>query len=225
MTKAFTSTAILQLREAGKLDLDQPVTRYLPWFRVADPGAAQRMTLRHFLTHSSGLPTNSHSVVWEDETSIRGSIDKAVRELKGVHLHHAPGAEYEYANMNYVVMGRVVEAVSGESWSAYVARHIFAPLGMTHTTTDPSAVDPKALARPYWPEFGRLAIEPLQVGDFMAPASNIDASFFGRGPPRRSSDADRRAVRVGMGQRALPGSHRLSPRRGSGPLDGGVPGA
>jgi hypothetical protein len=75
--------------------------------------------------------------------------------------------------MNYVVLGRVIEVVSGESWSSYIAAHIFAPLGMTHSATSKYAVDPRALARPYWPEFGVLAIEPLQVGDFMAPASNI----------------------------------------------------
>ncbi|HZU83271.1 MAG TPA: serine hydrolase domain-containing protein, partial [Polyangiaceae bacterium] len=173
MTKPFTATAILQLRDAGKLELDQPVTRYLPRFRVAEPGAAEHITIRELLTHTSGLPTNSHSVVWEDEASIRGSIERAVRGLHSVHLSHPPGTQFEYANMNYVVLGRVIEAVSGESWSAYVTRHIFAPLGMTHSATSQSTVDPKALARAYWPQFGRLAIGLLQVGDFMAPASNI----------------------------------------------------
>jgi CubicO group peptidase (beta-lactamase class C family) len=173
LTKSFTATALLQLRDQGLVDLDAPVTRYLPWFRVADEGAAERITLRHLLTHTSGLPTNSHSVVWQNEPAIRNSLDLGVRALAHVWLRHPPGEQFEYANMNYVVLGRVVEQVSGVPWDRYVEEHIFAPAGMTHSAIHEDAVDPKRLARPYGPEFGRLAEEPLQAGDFIAPASNI----------------------------------------------------
>jgi CubicO group peptidase (beta-lactamase class C family) len=172
LTKSFTATALLQLRDQGLVDLDAPVTRYLPWFRVGDANE-QSITLRHLLTHTSGLPTNSHAVVWQDEVSIRNSIDHAVHALKEVNLHHPPGTAFEYANMNYVVLGRVIEQVAGMPWEQYVTEHVLAPAGMTHSALHTSAVDPKVLARPYGPEFGRLAAAPLQVGDFMAPASNL----------------------------------------------------
>jgi putative ATP-binding cassette transporter len=73
LTKSFTAIALLQLRDRGLVDLDAPVTRYLPWFRVAGEGEGERITLRELLNHTSGLPTNSHSVVWEDDASIRNS--------------------------------------------------------------------------------------------------------------------------------------------------------
>lgn len=174
LTKAFTATAILQLRDLGLLDLDAPVTAYLPWFRVADKGAAQRITLRHLLTHTSGLPTNSHAVVWQDPDRIRGSVNLAVHALAEVHLDAPPGKHFEYANMNYVVLGRVIEAVSGEPWDRYVAEHVLSPVGMTHSGLHVGEVDLSRVARPYWPEFGRLAqMSELQVGDFMGPASNL----------------------------------------------------
>jgi CubicO group peptidase (beta-lactamase class C family) len=197
LTKSFTAIALLQLKERGLVELDAPVARYLPWFRVADEGLGERITLRQLLNHTSGLPTNSHSVVWQDDATIRNSRDLAVRALKDVSLHNPPGARFEYANMNYVVIGRVIEAVSGQSWDDYVAEHIFAPLGMRHTATHVSAVDQRALARPYGPEHGWLAEAPLQVGDFIAPASNIlstvsdmaryASSHLGAGPQLVSS--------------------------------------
>jgi CubicO group peptidase (beta-lactamase class C family) len=173
LTKSFTATALLQLRDANLLDLDAPVTRYLPWFRVADEGAAEQITLRQLATHTSGLPTNSHAVVWQDPERIRNSIDQAVRALREVHLHHRPGQVFEYANMNYVVLGRVIEAVSGMSYDDYISQKILAPAGMTHSGMHVASVDASLLARPYAPQFGRLGEVPLQVGDFMAPASNL----------------------------------------------------
>jgi CubicO group peptidase (beta-lactamase class C family) len=75
--------------------------------------------------------------------------------------------------MNYVVLGRVIEAVTGESWDKYIREHIFVPAGMAHSATHPADVDPRLLARAYGPKFGRLAELPVQIGDFLAPASNI----------------------------------------------------
>jgi len=127
MSKAFTALAVMQLVEGGKLELDAPVLRYLPWFAMADPQAAQ-ITVRHLLNHSSGIPTRAPRAAGSDL-----SLESHARALAGVSLGHLPGAAHEYASPNYQVLGLVVEAVSGQGFAAYLQEKIFAPLEMRHS--------------------------------------------------------------------------------------------
>jgi CubicO group peptidase (beta-lactamase class C family) len=173
MTKSITAAALLQLRDRGLVDLDAPVQRYLPWFRVASEADSRRITLRRLLDHTSGLPVNSHGVVWQDPETIRDSLERGVRALRHVRLRHPPGAAFEYANMNYAVIGLIIEVVSGERWADYVERHLLRPLGMASTVPDPRRADRARLATPYGPSFGHLGRMPLTVGRFTAPASAV----------------------------------------------------
>jgi CubicO group peptidase (beta-lactamase class C family) len=104
----ITALAVMQLVEAGKLELDTPVQRYLPAFRVADPVASQHITVRHLLQHTRGVPE------WGCITR-KGSttLEQFVAEWQDVELASAPGAKYYYCSGNYNVLGRVVEVVSG----------------------------------------------------------------------------------------------------------------
>ncbi len=108
ITKQFTAAAILQLQEAGLLNLDDPVTKYLPDFPHGD-----KVTLRHLLTHTAGLRQFDDSVV-----------------------DSAPGERFSYSNVGYNLLGRVIEKVSGESYEDYMRNHIFAPLGMDSSGCD-----------------------------------------------------------------------------------------
>lgn len=133
LTKSFTALSVMQLAEAGKLDLDAPVQRYIPWFQVADPAASSRITIRHLLNQTSGLSRWTGIMPVLEER--RDSLEETVRNLATVELNRPVGASYEYSNANFVVLGLVVETVSGQSYADYVQQHIFAPLDMRHSYT------------------------------------------------------------------------------------------
>ncbi len=138
VSKSFTALAVMQLVERGALELDAPVTRYLPWFRVSEAGAADRILVRHLLGHASGLT----DLTFQEASYLR---DDQGLEALGRALAHArpnaePGTRFQYLNAGYDLLGLLVETVSGESYPAYLRRHVFAPLGMTNTTAEPARV-------------------------------------------------------------------------------------
>lgn len=153
-SKSFTALAIMQLVEAGKIRLDAPVQAYVPWFRVADPDASSRITVRNLLNHTSGLPTLADADQQERDTSA-GAPETSVRRLSSVQLDRPVRTTYEYANANYMTLGLIVQVVSGQPYETYVHEHIFAPLGMTHSYTSGSEAAEHGLATGYryWFQF------------------------------------------------------------------------
>lgn len=131
LSKAVTATAVLQLVDARKVDLDAPVARYLKELRLQDPAAAA-ITVRHLLNQTSGIPTEAPRAKAGD-----ASLADHVAALRDVRLLAAPGGPHVYASPNYQVLGRLVEVVSGETFGAYVQRHVFAPLKMTSSGIEP----------------------------------------------------------------------------------------
>ncbi|MFN8442860.1 MAG: serine hydrolase domain-containing protein [Caldilineaceae bacterium] len=136
MTKIVTAIAILQLNEQGGLQLDDPVTRYLPEFAVQAPAGSQPITIRHLLNHSSGLadpvPAMLGWVHYQDELVDQTALLK--RYLPEYQqLQFAPGSKASYSNLGYMVLGAVIEAVSGQPYADYVTEQILRPLGMTQT--------------------------------------------------------------------------------------------
>ena len=132
ITKLFTATALLILRDAGKLHLDDPLTAHLPWFQMkAAPADAGTITIRHLLTHTSGLPregafpyfTDSRFPTIED---IRARLPMQERPLP-------TETRWKYSNLGATLAGEVVAAVAGEPYVDFVRRRILAPLGMTAT--------------------------------------------------------------------------------------------
>jgi CubicO group peptidase (beta-lactamase class C family) len=152
LTKSFTALAVMQLVEAGEIDLDAPVQRYLPWFRVAEPQASTEITVRHLLNQTSGLSTASGWIPLADFDDRPGATERQARALSTVELSHPVGSAFEYSNSNYNLLGLVVEAVSGESYADYVQNHIFTPLGMSHSTTSRAVAEQNNLAvgHRYW---------------------------------------------------------------------------
>jgi CubicO group peptidase (beta-lactamase class C family) len=136
VSKTFTAVAIMQLVESGKVDLDAPVRRYLPDFRVADENASAQITVRHLLHHTSGLPEDSSFGPMLSNDIRDEALSDRVRALEDVQLSHGVGAEFEYTDPNYDVLGLVVQTVSGQSYESYIADHVFAPLGMRHSYTN-----------------------------------------------------------------------------------------
>jgi CubicO group peptidase (beta-lactamase class C family) len=122
------TTAMMQLSEAGKVDLDAPVQRYVKEFQGPNK---ERVTLRHLLTHSSGLPA------WRPLYKETDSPAAARALAVATALDTLPGIRMVYSDLGAIILGVIVERVSGEPLDAYLARHVFGPLRMTSTTYRP----------------------------------------------------------------------------------------
>jgi CubicO group peptidase (beta-lactamase class C family) len=140
----------MQLVEAGKLELDAPVQRYLPEFRVGDPIASRQITIRHLLQHTSGIPEQGcQNSRFEAET-----LEEFVSRLRTIEPDAPAGARYFYCSGNYNVLGRVIEVVSGQSFASYIEQQVFAPLDMRHSFTTEQAAERAGLGVGYWWLFG-----------------------------------------------------------------------
>ena len=146
LTKSITALAVMQLVEAGKIELDAPVQRYLPWFRVADPQASAQMTVRHLLNQTSGLSAVAGSIVLADFDDRPDATERQVRALSTLKLSRPVGSKCEYSNLNYNILGLIVEAASGESYAGYIQNHIFDPLEMRHSYTSKEEAKQNGLA-------------------------------------------------------------------------------
>jgi CubicO group peptidase (beta-lactamase class C family) len=134
-TKSFTALAVAQLAEQGRLELDAPVQRYLPWFRVADEAASAQITVRHLLNQTSGL-----SEAGDPEPGRHfSSLPEQARALRGVRLTAPVGTEFQYYNPNYRVLGLLIEVASGQSYEDYVRDRVLTPLAMSGTVARPDA--------------------------------------------------------------------------------------
>jgi D-alanyl-D-alanine carboxypeptidase len=118
ITKSFAALVILQLQDEGKLDVQHPILRYLPWLPIETDFGEIR--IHHLLTHSAGLPTSDGCLLPAEP---------------GVRLRQSfqPGTQFHYSNWGFAVLGRLIESIDGVSWPAAVSRRLFAPLGMTDT--------------------------------------------------------------------------------------------
>jgi CubicO group peptidase (beta-lactamase class C family) len=146
LTKSITALAVMQLVEAGKIELDAPVQRYLPWFRVADPQASAQMTVRHLLNQTGGLPVLPGELVLTDFDDTPGATERQVRALSTLKITRPVGSKCEYSNLNYNILGLIVEVASGESYVDYIQNHIFNPLEMSHSYTSKAAAKQNSLA-------------------------------------------------------------------------------
>jgi CubicO group peptidase (beta-lactamase class C family) len=151
-SKSFTALAIMQLVEAGRIELDAPVQQYLPWFRVADADACARITVRHLLTHTSGLPTSAGSQAFLGDGTQ--TPEQLVRELSEEELTEPVGEVWQYSNAGYAVLGLIVQTVAGQSYGQYVQEHVFEPLGMQHSHVSRAAAVEDGLASGHQAWFG-----------------------------------------------------------------------
>ncbi|MCC2442998.1 cyclic peptide export ABC transporter [Bacillus cereus] len=138
-SKAFTALALLQLEKEGLLSLDDSVTKFFPWFQAKYKGEEYEITLRQLLHHTSGFP-------WYTITNIpisdsENSLEEVVRNLSGVELNKRPGERFEYATINYAVVGAVIQKVTGQIFEDYMKQNIFIPLGLNNTTLYPSEAE------------------------------------------------------------------------------------
>jgi CubicO group peptidase (beta-lactamase class C family) len=168
MTKSFTAMAILKLRDAGKLSLDDPAERYVRELRdLKYPSAdSPRITIRHLLTHSEGFPEDNP---WGDQQLSVTDRQFSQMMQGGIPFSNAPGIAYEYSNYGFAILGRIVSEVAQQPYDRYIAENILAPLRMSSTTLHPSKVRDDELAIGYRWEDDQWEEEPaLPHGAFGA---------------------------------------------------------
>ncbi|MGA9767760.1 MAG: serine hydrolase [Blastocatellia bacterium] len=147
ITKPFVATSIMQLWEQEKIDLDAPLVKYLPYFRMKDE-RYKTITIRQMLSHVSGMP-DVEDYEWDKPQYDDRALERYVRSLTGLSLIAAPGTMFRYSNMAYEILGDVIAKVSGESFEDYVKHHILEPLGMKTSTLLIKQADPKLLTSPH----------------------------------------------------------------------------
>ena len=143
-SKLFTATAIMQLREQGKVRLDDPVSEYLPWFEVqpVDPEDPP-ITVEQLLTHRSGLPREAGDHWSSFDFPTQEELRNLMSERQSAY---SPETRWKYSNLAYTIAGMIVEEVTGESWAEYIRENIFDPLDMTASSVD---LDVSGLAKGY----------------------------------------------------------------------------
>jgi len=188
-SKMFAAIAIMQLREEGKIRLDDPVEKFLPWFKAKPAGDDDGViTIEQLLSHTSGLQREAG----DHWTSYNFPSEEEIKRLYGDRqAAFAPNVRWKYSNLAFAVAGLVVEQITGQKWAAYVQQQMFTPLGMSATSVDQNV---SGLTVPYMRRMpdGSRDMLPFVDARGMAAAtgmtSNVDdlAKFvsaqFRRGP-------------------------------------------
>ena len=128
ITKQFTAAAILQLQDRGQLDVQEPVTTYLPDYPNGD-----RITLHHLLTHTAGIPNLTNFPDYVEWMRLPTTLEGQMARFQDMPLEFEPGAQYSYSNSGYILLTQIIETVSGQSYDQYLKDHLFQPLGMENT--------------------------------------------------------------------------------------------
>src|ERR1700731_845131 len=132
ITKQFTAASILLLEERGKLKIEDPVKKYMP----DAPAAWDKITIFHVLTHTSGIPSLTSFPDFESHEAQAMTPEKLVEWFRDKPLEFEPGTKWNYSNSGYILLGYLIEKVSGQSYSEFVRQNIFTPLGMKDSGYD-----------------------------------------------------------------------------------------
>jgi len=147
ITKQFTAVGIMMLCEEGKIGLDDPIKKYLDGV----PAGWSRVTVRQLLTHTSGIPNSTELKDWDRLAMFPATLVAMTDACSKDPLRFDPGQKWEYCNTGYYLLGRIIEKVSGEPYSAFLSRRIFGPLAMDQTRIDdPQQIIPGRAAGYVW---------------------------------------------------------------------------
>jgi CubicO group peptidase (beta-lactamase class C family) len=174
LSKSFTAVAIMQLVGQGKVSLDAPVRRYIPWFKIGDGGESDSMTVLQLLDQTSGI--SKEAGLTELNFTSTTTYGQAIRGFERYPLTARPGRLFQYSNANYTIAGYIVQEASGQSYESYVQQHIFAPLGMTHTYAMTNPVRGPGYTKGNVTWFGLKVPVTDQIAAPLAPAGGIVSS-------------------------------------------------
>ena len=130
-SKAFTGLGILKLEQDGLIKLNDDVSKYIPWFKVNYKGEDTKITLEQLLHHSSGIPFKTIDKI--PASNEDNALEETVKTLVGIELDSKPGEKFQYATINYDVLGLIIEKVSGVSYEKYMVENVIKPAGLNNT--------------------------------------------------------------------------------------------
>jgi CubicO group peptidase (beta-lactamase class C family) len=176
ISKSLTGLAIMRLIEEGTVHLEDPVQKYIPWFTLKDKQAASQITIKHLLTQTSGISTYSGLSISDRESEDFGAIKKNVESLSNDKLTAAPGEKHQYSNANFLILGALIEEVTNQTYSEYMEKQVFSPLGMKYAAADKDMAYKKGYVAGYQSWLGIPRKSAVTYDNGGAPYGYITAS-------------------------------------------------
>ncbi|HDP94693.1 MAG TPA: serine hydrolase [Candidatus Aminicenantes bacterium] len=172
-SKAFTTFALGVLTDRGRMEWDQPVREYIPWFQLIDPVVTERLTPRDLVTHRSGMPR--HDLVWyNNKTATR---EELVRKMAHLELSRDLRQEFQYNNLMFLTAGYLLETLTGSSWESSIRDLVFSPLDMKRSNFSVlESQKDNDFAWPYRERDGKLEKIPFRDITTVGPAGSINSS-------------------------------------------------
>lgn len=164
-SKSFTAMATLLLWYDGKINLDQPLKSYIPEFQTEDVEISDKITVRQLLNQTSGIPGNA-----AEPQMFHNTFEELIAAMKNVHTDRTPGSAFEYSNLNYCLLGALIERVSGQAFEDFIQERIFNPLGMTNTTLKPEIAETLDHASGHQLKLGKVIVRNIPTYRSAAPA-------------------------------------------------------
>ncbi|MGQ7875314.1 serine hydrolase domain-containing protein [Bacillus sp. 1A] len=177
ISKSLTALAIVKLIEDKKIKLEDPVQRYLPWFKLKDSQISSTITIQHLLTHTSGISTYEGLALSDKQSKNSTALKENVMKLSNIKLTAPPGEKYQYSNANYIVLGALIEGVTNESYSSYMEKHIFQPLNMNGAAASKETAYEKGYLTGYQSWFGIPRKSVVSYDNAGAPYGYITANL------------------------------------------------
>lgn len=177
MSKAYTALGILKLQEEHKLSLDDSVHDYIPWLHfVYKNDHNVEMRIRDIMYHTSGIPTNTIGDL--QESSDDQALEMTVKNLNGVKLDFLPGSDYQYATLNYDILGYIIQLISGQAYEEYIQENILTPLDLddTYMYRDSQVVMDR-IATGYKPQFMKASPYRAPIYRGNTPAGYVSSSI------------------------------------------------
>src|SRR5205085_5034222 len=174
-SKAFTTASLAMLVDEGKLSWDDPVSKYLPSFRMYDPYASNEVMIRDLASHRAGLGLGAGDLMIYPPTDL--TREEIVNRIRYIKPASSMRSRYAYNNLMFIAAGRVLETISGKSWEQFVTERILTPLAMTKTVTSVTALRASAnAATAHAPENDRMIPVRYDVWENAGPAGGISSS-------------------------------------------------
>ena len=177
VTKLFTCAAIMQLRDQGKLQLDDPIEKYLSWFKIKNRFPdAPIITIRHLMTHTSGLPREAAFPYWTDHKFP--TLEQIMDTLPDQETTYPSETNLKYSNLGMALLGQVVVAASGENYETNINNHILKPLEMNNTSVYLTNDQRKQIATGYGRRLADGTRKAMEISDYkgISPAASISSN-------------------------------------------------
>lgn len=160
VTKVLTTTLVLQQVERGRLNLDTPVVAYLPEFALTVPGAADKILVRHLLSHTNGIDADLYFPDAKGRDALKTYVDGLAG---GCGILFEPGEQLSYSNGGMILAGRLLEVVTGLPFAELLARDVYAPVGMTDSSTSAEQAILRSTAVGHFPDPETMLLRPTTM--------------------------------------------------------------